>query len=128
MNPTNANHTSSASPPPQTEHSQTNQPISPCFTPDNLPEPEFFDFFQQERLQATSQGQQAVQELEACKQERIKLLEKFLEVEEWGIHVWNWRQQVEYKINKADEAIKIIDDESANNNNSNSNNNITNIY
>lgn len=82
MNPPNASHASSAPPPPQTEGSQTHQPVSPCFTPENLPEPEFFDYFQLERHQATSHGQQAVQELEACKQERIKLLETYFEVEE----------------------------------------------
>lgn len=79
-------------------------------TDPDFPEPEFFTFLQDERRQAEEDYSSALDELEGLVQEREQMIQCMLEVMDEETYLRKWREQVEYKILKAEAALKIIDD------------------
>lgn len=105
------------------EETQAQEPDSPVI-PSVLPAPHIRQFYELERHQAELERMRVLHELESCQQEREKLWKTFCKVESWGIDLWRWREYVQYKIEKAEAALKIIDELSSNlQNNSNNHNN-----
>ena len=109
-----------------THQTQSQEPDSPVI-PSALPGPHIRQFYDLERHQAELERERVLHELKSCEQEREKLWKTFCEVESWGIDLWRWREYVQYKIEKAEATLKIIDELSSNvQNNSVSNNNNSN--
>lgn len=86
--------------------------VEPNTEPD-FPEPEFFTFLHDERRQAEEDYSVALDDLEACVKEREQMIQLMLEVMDQETYLRKWREQVEYKILKAEAALKIIDDKTA---------------
>lgn len=79
----------------------------------DLPEPEFFDFFRDEEDEAVKKREEAKKEMEACELEREALGRSYLEVNHRECYLRELRAQIEYKIHKAEAALKIIAEKSA---------------
>ena len=75
--------------------------------------PGYVGFFEQERRKAVEKKEQALKEKRACEEERNEMMRCALEVWHWHDALTEWRAQLNYKKEKAEAALRIIDEKTA---------------
>ena len=75
-------------------------------------EPEYFTLLDDERRQAEKDLDKAMQEFNACLNEREQMIQFLEEVMDEDKYLCKVREQVEFKLRRAEAALKIIDDKS----------------
>ena len=76
-------------------------------------EPGYVGFFEKERRKAVEKREQALKEKRACEEERNQMMRCALELWHWHDALTEWRAQLDYKKEKAEAALKIIDEKTA---------------